>query len=100
MIIDLATAPNSTPIKGLEIKTIEKADSPYVYKISDKDIISILEIATSCPITEAYIVEHGEIEEEWALIVYFDIPLSRRWLEDEECVFDITRMDGTPTDLV
>ena len=100
MIIDLVTSPNSDPIKGLEIKALEKTDSPYEYRITDKDVISALERVTPHKIKEAYIVECGEIEEEWAIVAYYGIPLSRQFLEDDSCVFDVTSMEGTPADLL
>lgn len=103
MIIDLVAPSFSMidPIKGLEIKALEKtAQSPYEYKITDKDVISALESATDQTITEAYIVDYGEVEEEWGIIVYFDIPVELLLYKDDDCVFDITRMEGTPADLL
>lgn len=103
MIIDLVAPPfslNSDPIRGLEIKALEKTDNPYEYRIADKDVISALENVTGRTITEAYIVDCGEIEEEWAVVVYLDIPLDCLLFEDDSCVFDISRMEGNPADLL
>ena len=100
MTVDLAAVLNDTPIKELEIKALEKTDSPYEYRIIDKDVISALENVTAWAITEAYIVDCGDIEAEWAIVVYFDIPCEIQLLVEDSRVFNVTRMEGTPADLV
>ena len=105
MTVDIIAPPfslNSDPIKGLEIKALEKTNSPYEYRITDKDVISALENVTERTIKKAYIVDCGETEEEeeWVIIAFIDIPPEFLLYEDDSCVFDISRMEGNPADLL
>ena len=100
MTVDLIALLTDTPIIGLEIKSLEKTDNRDEYRITDKDAIAALYSATAWPITEARLVDSGDLEAEWTICADLDLPLDLKLWEDDYIVFDVTSMEGTPADLV